>query len=342
MAPIHSKRTLNRMTLHKLSQLTSCDFQGADDLSRVKAFLLGREQWQTLPDYWTAGKSTVGTFQTIFDSPVGHHKFWCDDNDDYQAYLWVHPEPSETIVDNGHSWRMLMHPQVRTAEFARTVIASAEEQLSMLTDKNVVCPAIETVAYGEDTWLAMLLKEHGYTRQEALHVYMRRSLEQKIEEPGLIDGYTIRPLDGQHDVVERSGVQSDAFAGESEPGEWSIANTKRFLKWYEGREDLDLVAVSGTGEIGSFAVFLVDPGTLVGELDPVGTRPAHQRKGLSKAVLLTGLHYLKSKGMRQVAVRTGIENTPAIRTYESVGFVVVDYLYRYTKVAGESEREFVS
>jgi ribosomal protein S18 acetylase RimI-like enzyme len=86
------------------------------------------------------------------------------------------------------------------------------------------------------------------------------------------------------------------------------------------------------GEIASFALFLVDPGTLVGELDPVGTRVAHQRKGLAKAVLLSGLPYLKSKGMRHVAVRTGVENFPAIRTYESVGFEIVDHLYRYTKL----------
>ncbi|MEQ8992649.1 MAG: GNAT family N-acetyltransferase [Pseudomonadales bacterium] len=314
--------------------LTLCNFHGDKDLPRVKAFLLGREQWQSLPDYWTAGKSTVGTFQTIFDSPAIHHKFWRDEEGKYHAYLWLHPEPSETIEGNGNCWRMFMHPRVRTKELANTVIASAEEQLSRLVDQSSADKSIETVAYGEDTWLALLLKEHGYTKQEALDVYMRCSLDEEIDEPELVDGYTIRPLDAQNDIVQRSGVQSDAFAGESEPGEWSIANTERFLVWYEGRDDLDLVAVTAEGEIGSFAVFLVDPGTLVGELDPVGTRAAHQRKGLAKAVLLSGLHYLKSKGMKRVAVRTGVANAPAIRTYESVGFEVVDHLYRYRKVAG--------
>ena len=114
-------------------------------------------------------------------------------------------------------------------------------------------------------------------------------------------------------------------------GEWAIENTKRFLQWYEGREDLDLVALSSTGEIASFGVFLIDPVTLVGELDPVGTRASHQRRGLSKTVLCTGLHYMKSRGMKRAVVRTGVDNMPAIRAYESVGFSVVDHLYRYTK-----------
>jgi mycothiol synthase len=311
-----------------------CDFKGVDDLPRVKAFLLGREQWQSLPDYWTAGKSTVGTFQTIFDSPAVHHKFWRDGDGDYHAYLWVHPEPSETIEGNGNSWRMLIHPQVRTKELASTVMACAEERLSKLVKKGALGTPMETVAYGEDNWLATFLMDHGYAKQEALDVYMRRSLHEAIEKPKLADGYIIRALDGKHDLAQRSGVQSDAFAGESEPGEWSIANTERLLTWYQGREDLDLVAVTATGEIGSFAVFLVDPGTLVGEVDPVGTRGAHQGRGLSKAVLLTGLQYLRSKGMKEVAVRTGVGNTAAIRTYELVGFHVVDHLFRYTKVAG--------
>ena len=184
-----------------------------------------------------------------------------------------------------------------------------------------------------DTWLASLLEEHGYTKEDALDVYMQRGLDDPIDKPIIAGGYVIRPLDVETDLVQRAGVQSDAFGGQPEPGEWSIENTRRFLRWYEGREDLDLVAVSAAGEIASFAVFLVDPGTLVGELDPVGTRGSHQRKGLSKAVLLSGLQYMKLKGMQRAVVRTGVENAPAIRTYESVGFRVVDHLYRYTKSA---------
>lgn len=314
-------------------KLNLSDFQGTEDAHRMKDFLLGREQWQSLPDYWTAGKSTVGTFHTIFDSPTSHHKFWRDANSEFQAYVWLHPEPSETIEGNANSWRMMIHPSLRTTEFTSSVVISAEEQLLQLAHQGCASKQIETVAYGTDTWLASLLKRHGYTKQDALDVYMLRSLDDRIDEPDLADGYIIRPLDAETDIVQRAGVQSDAFAGQPEPGKWALENVNRFLRWYEGRDDLDLVAVSDAGEIASFAVFLIDTGTLVGELDPVGTRASHQRKGLSKAVLLSGLQYMKSKGMKHASVRTGVDNTPAIRTYESADFRVVDHLYRYTKRA---------
>ncbi len=314
--------------------LTLREFKGTKDLARLKSFLTGRIEWQSLPDYWTAGKSTVGMFQTIFDSPAEHHKFWCDEKGVDHAYLWLHPEPSATIEGAGNSWRVLVHPQLRTTALVEELIVFAEDQLPELARPEAVSKTIETAAYGKDAWLAALLEDQGYVRQEALDVYMRRRLDTEIEAPMTVNGYTIRPLQGERDLVQRAGVQSDAFAGDPQPGEWAITNTRRFLTWYQGREDLDLVAVAANGEIAAFAVFLVDQGTLVGELDPVGTRAAHQRKGLSKAILRTGLDYLKSKGMRQAVVRTSVGNTPAIRAYESVGFDVVDHLYRYTKSAG--------
>jgi mycothiol synthase len=314
-------------------KLTLSDFQGARELPRVKDFLLGREQWLALPDYWTVGKSTVGTYQAIFDSPISHHKFWHDENGKFHVYTWLCPELSETIEGDVNSWRMMIHPELRTVELASDILLSAEDELRKLGDNKAMVQPVKTAAYGEDTWLAALLEEHGYTKQNALEVYMQRTLDEPIDEPRLADGYIIRPLDIEKDLYQRAGVQSDAFSGQPEPGEWAIENTRRFYRWYEGRSDLDLVAVSTTGEIASFALFLIDSCTLVGELDPVGTRSSHQRRGLSKAVLLSGLKYMKLKGMKCAVVRTGVENTPAIRTYESAGFRVVDHLYRYTKRA---------
>jgi GNAT superfamily N-acetyltransferase len=309
-------------------KLSLRDFQGAQDTARVKEFLFGREQWPSPPDYWISGKSPVGTFHTIFDSPPSHNKFWYDEKGKFHAYVWLCPEPGETIEGELNSWRMVIHPEVKTTEFTKRVIASAEEQLhKLITGRE----PIETVVYGQDQWLASLLEESGYTKHDGLEVYMQRSLDEPIDKPSLASGYIIRPLDPEKDIYQRAGVQSDAFGGQSEPGQWAIENTKRFIRWYEGRRDLDLVAVSSKGEFASFAVFSIDPCTLVGELDPVGTRAVHQRKGLSKAVLLSGMQYMKSEGMKRAVVRTGVANTPAIHTYESVGFRVVDHLYRYTK-----------
>ena len=309
-----AKAFIRRNTL----KLRRRQFRVLDDVPKVKAFLLGRERWPSLPDYWNAGKSTVGTFQTILDSPAADHEFWHDQRGDFHAYLWVCPHPGKTIVADVNSWRMFIHPRLRTKQLSAELLVCAEVRLHKLA--HGAGKPIRTVAYDRDTWLASLLEEHGYTKQDAVEVYMQRNLEDPIGEPDLASGYQIRALDVDVDVIQRSGVQSDAFNDQPEPDDWSIENTKRFIFWYEGREDLDLVAVSAIGEIASFAVFLVDPITLIGELDPVGTRASHRRRGLSKAVLLSGLKYLKLKGLESAVVRTGVDNESAIRLYQAVGF----------------------
>jgi ribosomal protein S18 acetylase RimI-like enzyme len=312
-------------------QLSRRNFRGDEDVPRVKTFLTGRERWDGLPDYWNAGKSTVATYQAMFEGPPSNHQFWEDAEHNLQVYLWLSPELAERVDGFSNSWRVLMHPATRSEQLLTQALVHAETELAAASADRATGERLSTVAYGEDQWMASLLERHGYVRGSPVEVYMTQALDREIELPSLADGYRIRRFDPQGDLIQRSGVQVDAFAGLSEPDDWSIENTRRFIRWYQGRDDVDLVVESATGEIASFAVFLVDSVTGLGELDPVGTRSAHQRRGLSKAVLLSGLNYLKGNGLHSAVVRTGVENVAAIRSYQSVGFRVVDRLFRYTK-----------
>ena len=226
---------------------------------------------------------------------------------------------------------MLIHPGQRTHELGAKIIKHAEECLPLLVQPDGLSQVMRTVAYGKDIWLTSLLAEFGYVKDEAQAVYMLLSLDDPIEESAISDGYSIRAFNPDIDIIQRSGVQCDAFAGLVKPNQWSIENTYRFVHWSQGRNDLDLAAVTSSGEFASFALFLVDPVTLVGELDPVGIRAAHLRKGLSKAVLLSGLKYLRNEGMKQAVVRTDIDNSSAIGLYESVGFRIAETLFRYVR-----------
>ena len=306
-------------------------FSAAEFVPAIKAFLIGREGWQSTPDYWSHGKSTVGTYQAMFDSAPSHNRFMMDDKGVIQAYVWLCPETIDTVDGDGYAWRMLVHPKQRSRELVLDLLKYAEEHLPLLLEGARSTEPVRTVAYGKDQWLAALLEESGYIREMAQEVFMLRSLEMEIDKPVLVDGYVLRPFDAQTDIFQRSGVQSDAFGDLVEPNDWSIENTRRFVRWTEGRQDLDLAAVTASGEFASFGLFLVDPITLIGELDPVGTRAAHRRKGLSKAVLFSGLQHLKQEGMKQAVVRTGVDNLSAIKLYESVGFRVVDELYSYAR-----------
>lgn len=55
----------------------------------------------------------------------------------------------------------------------------------------------------------------------------------------------------------------------------------------------------------------------VAEFEPVGTQPAHRRKGLATAVMTHALHRMRSRGMRRAVVNTG-DTMQANHLYEQV------------------------
>jgi ribosomal protein S18 acetylase RimI-like enzyme len=57
---------------------------------------------------------------------------------------------------------------------------------------------------------------------------------------------------------------------------------------------------------------------LMGLLEPVGTAPAHQRRGLAKAVCLDALRALRDAGAR--TARVSYVSDAALATYQATGF----------------------
>src|SRR5258706_3180793 len=68
--------------------------------------------------------------------------------------------------------------------------------------------------------------------------------------------------------------------------------------------DLDVIAVDAAGTFAAFCLCELtgvagsDGEYTVGEIGVIGTRPTHQRRGLGRALLLTGMHRLKERGQR--------------------------------------------
>lgn len=57
-----------------------------------------------------------------------------------------------------------------------------------------------------------------------------------------------------------------------------------------------------------------------GEILMLGVDPAHQGKGVGRALLLRGIHHLRGRGFHRVDLTVDEENTGAIALYRSVGF----------------------
>ena len=81
---------------------------------------------------------------------------------------------------------------------------------------------------------------------------------------------------------------------------------------------LDRIALTDTDEVVAFCTAWLDEQNASGLLEPVGTYPAHQRRGLASAVVTDALLALREAGARTAQVGFGSEAGYA--TYRAAGF----------------------
>jgi ribosomal protein S18 acetylase RimI-like enzyme len=73
-----------------------------------------------------------------------------------------------------------------------------------------------------------------------------------------------------------------------------------------------------------------DPLAEIGEFEPVGVHPDHQRRGLGRVVMRHGLRLMRAAGMRDAIVFSLRTNVASEALYRSAGFdeLALHRLYR--------------
>jgi GNAT superfamily N-acetyltransferase len=87
------------------------------------------------------------------------------------------------------------------------------------------------------------------------------------------------------------------------------------------RADLDLVVHDSDGEVAAFGLFWYDPTTATGLVEPMRTEDEHQRRGLARHVLTTGIELLARAGAERIKICYEPGNAASSHLYLSAGFV---------------------
>jgi len=188
-----------------------------------------------------------------------------------------------------------VHPFLRTAELEEEMLNVAEERLAeKMPDGS---RRLFVWAPVEDSLRQELFIRYGYRKDDWPEYQWRRDLDGPLPEVKAPSGYTIRSLGDGLELLERCYASGLAF----HDGDVRIALENRAdPTWYRNiqtaplyRRDLDLLAIAPDGAVAAFATIWFDDVTRSAYFEPVGTVPAHQRRGLGKAILTEGLHRLK-------------------------------------------------
>ncbi len=123
-------------------------------------------------------------------------------------------------------------------------------------------------------------------------------------------------MTGPEEVPARVELHRAAFL----PSRLNVEKYERLLTLPHYRFEDDLVVEAPDGSLAAFAMAWWDEGARVGEFEPVGTHPDHQRRGLARALLNWGLDRYAGRGVRVVQVYSDASNAASEALYEAVGF----------------------
>ncbi len=209
-----------------------------------------------------------------------------------------------------------VHPDFRHLE--PEMIAWAEEALAVTSAENGR-RELELYVNEYDVLRQQILTERGFAKMT--YGGMCRHLRlghQPLAAPAVAEGYTLRATDPDDlDDCRRIADLLNAAFNRTFHNAAEYQNFARFAPCF--RRDLDLVAVAPDGSFAAYIGIPYDEVNRRGIFEPVCTHPAHQRKGLARALMLEGFHRLRAIGAIDATVDTG-DAVPANAFYTSMGF----------------------
>jgi ribosomal protein S18 acetylase RimI-like enzyme len=235
--------------------------------------------------------------------------------------------------DPSFDWQVLPEHEWRGIE--AEAMAWAEARLAELraSDPRRWDGALVSGSRQDNAARIAFLERHGFRLGgQFSEVNMLRSLDEPIPESVAPAGCQVRAVAEIGEVANRAEAQRDVWRP------WTVGDVTddhyaSFMRMPGYRRDLDVVAVAPDGVIAAYVNGWIDPINRIGDLGPVGARPAYRRRGMTRAVLLECLRRMRALGMNRACVSTGVSNAPAIRLYESIGFRIVNQYHECVRDA---------
>jgi ribosomal protein S18 acetylase RimI-like enzyme len=301
--------------------LRSRPFDGEGDFPALRAFLVSLRS-QVGPACWHVGDLTWRTFLHGIHHDLSRTVRLWEDEDGILGFGILTPprrgkDPSHRVAH----FDLQVAPRTRGRGVEEAIVAWAQRTSREMEEPGEPVSGRDLVAelaYEDEAGPIRSLERLGFRRGDWEGTLLSRPLDAPIEAPCLPEGFALRAVGGEGEISERAAAHREAF----HPSRVTDEHYLRLMRMPEYRQALDLVAVSPEAAIASFAIVWQDEANREVEFEPVGTRPAFQRRGLGSAVLYEGLRRAKALGARSAVVGpVDLRDEPALRLYESAGFV---------------------
>lgn len=287
-------------------------YSDAGDLPIMLDLLVAVRSAERVSDY----PGVVDLRELLALTPVQDNtRLWFDAGDQLIGFAFVDPY---------HNLRFEFDHSAANRALKQEIVAWGETCLRRTIQTSNKSWQLDTSCHADNTERIALLERHGFVRQELSSLQFIRPLDEPIPTPHLPPGFTLRCVAGEHEVEALVALHRAAFGTDH----MTIAERQAMMRVPEYDAELDLLAVGPDGRLAAYCFCSLSQeenertGRNEGYTDPIATHPDFQRHGLAKALLLTGLHQLKQRGVAAAALGTSSENRAMQNLAQAVGFRV--------------------
>jgi mycothiol synthase len=283
------------------------------------------------PPEWLGDYPAAVDLQEILAQagPASRTRLWFDENGQPVAYALVDAfnnllceiDPHDTLEDEGVSWGVECIHAMR-----RQGLAEAE------------C-TLDGSCRQEDSRRMQMLLGHGFQVLPGSSIRYRRSLEGKIPTPSLPTGFALThaaALAGDPHLVERIVALHRAGFGTEH---MTVEERQSIMSTSEYSSEMDLFIVAPDGRLAGYCTCSKAsdiPG--VGHTDPIAVHPNFQRLGLGRALVLSGLHVLQERGLKEARLTTSSENIAMQALAQAAGFEEYERMVWLARKVEEEEK----
>ncbi len=247
-------------------------------------------------------------------------------------------------VDGYLSFRV--HPSLRGEGIEQEIISWGEKRMQEVAKDTSASVKLRSGSRDTQIERMELLESYGFTPKRYF-LNMERSLAESFPKPELPVGFTLQSHSypefssklGQRRFLEALvEMYNQTFIDHWNFHELTVDLLENKMSSPDYRQDLNLVALTADGTFAAFCICFIlaqnnqRKGTREGRIADLGTRRGFRKRGLGKAMLLSGMERLRDVGMDKVLLGVDAENpSGANRLYESVGFRKVHTNIVYSK-----------
>jgi ribosomal protein S18 acetylase RimI-like enzyme len=254
-------------------------------------------------DWWITSDSTADYSKLI--------RLWFDGN---ELVAWGFIEPPDAL-----DWHVRtdfrggpVHEEILDwleAEAGRVAATTTPE------DRPNEVEATAVWSMESDAPTLQLIERRGYGPTERTLTHWIKDEPASLAAPDVPAGYRLRTIRWPEEIPARVDVHRAAF----NPSRMTIDKYRSLDERRLYSPDLDWIVEAPDGSFAAFTISWWDPIARVGELEPVGTHPDHQRRGLGRAVCLAAMGRLFELGAEEVLVFSETSEAPSEALYASLG-----------------------